>query len=179
MGLSARVPRARPSLARVHRGAGRPEERRVSASGCSHRRRAGQDCPAEEAPPNQSKEPVKHKPTEAEIAKLLADPDPNRRAEGLAAAGYHQMETYYAKVLDAALNGKGIERNAAIYALGFYGRDAQAERRSLTISRRSGVSPICLGSSVGWHGVRSLNRCSMASRTLIQWSAGSSCKPWS
>src|SRR5439155_24633616 len=77
----------------------------------------------EEAPPDQSKEPVQHKPTEAEIAKLLSDSDPNRRAEGLAAAGYHQVETFYAKVLDTALKDKRIERNAAIYALGFYVRD--------------------------------------------------------
>jgi hypothetical protein len=46
-----------------------------------------------------------------------------RRAEGLAAAGYHQLGAFRDKVLDVALNGKGIERNAAIYALGFYGRD--------------------------------------------------------
>ena len=41
----------------------------------------------------------------------------------LAAAGYHQLDAFRDKVLDVALNGKGIERNAAIYALGFYGRD--------------------------------------------------------
>jgi HEAT repeat protein len=76
-----------------------------------------------EAAPEESKEPVQRKPTEAEIAKLLGDSDPNRRAEGLAAAGFHQVEAFRAKVLEVALNGKGIERNAAIYALGFYGRD--------------------------------------------------------
>jgi HEAT repeat protein len=89
----------------------------------------------EDAPPDQSKEPVQRKPTEAEIAKLLSDSDPNRRAEGLAAAGYHQVETFYAKVLDTALNGKGIETNAAIYALGFYGRDVpEAALRQLIAS---------------------------------------------
>jgi hypothetical protein len=62
-------------------------------------------------------------PTEAQIVKLLADPDPNRRGEGLAAAGYHQLMGLYDRVLDSALQGKGIERNAAIYGLGFYGRD--------------------------------------------------------
>jgi len=86
----------------------------------------------EEPPPGESKEPVQRMPTEAEIAKLLGDSDPNRRAEGLAAAGYHGVEAFYAKVLDAALNGKGIERNAAIYALGFYGREvSEATLRQL------------------------------------------------
>jgi HEAT repeat protein len=76
-----------------------------------------------EAPPEESKKPVQRKPTEAEIAKLLGDSDPNKRAEGLAAAGFHQIEAFRAKVLEVALSGKGIERNAAIYALGFYGHD--------------------------------------------------------
>jgi len=62
-------------------------------------------------------------PTEAEIAKLLADPDPNKRGEGLAAAGYHQLMGLYDRVLEAALRGKGVERNAAIYGLGLYKRD--------------------------------------------------------
>jgi HEAT repeat protein len=88
-----------------------------------------------EPPPGESKQPGQPKPTEAEIAKLLGDSDPNRRAEGLAAAGYHQVEAFRAKVLDAALNGKGIERNAAIYALGFYGRDVpEATLRQLMAS---------------------------------------------
>ena len=77
----------------------------------------------ETLPTEGSEEPPQREPGEADVAKLLGDPDPNRRAEGLAAAGYHQMEAFHAKVVDAALNGKGIERNAAIYALGFYGRD--------------------------------------------------------
>lgn len=77
----------------------------------------------EAQPAEETKEPAQHKPTEADVAKLLGDPDPNRRAQGLAAAGYHQMEAFHAKVLDAALNAKGIERNAAIYSLGFYGQD--------------------------------------------------------
>jgi HEAT repeat protein len=63
------------------------------------------------------------KPTEADIAKVLADPVPEKRAQGLAAAGYHQMATFYDKVLDVALRGTGIERQAAVYALGFYTRD--------------------------------------------------------
>lgn len=77
----------------------------------------------EEPRPGESKEPTRSKPTEAEIAKLLGNPDPNKRAEGLAAAGYHRMDTYYATILDTAVNGKGIERKAALYALGLYGRD--------------------------------------------------------
>jgi HEAT repeats len=77
----------------------------------------------EEPKPGETNEPIQHTPTEAEIAKLLDDSDPSRRAEGLAAAGYHQVDAFYAKVLDLALRGSGIERNAAIYALGFYRRD--------------------------------------------------------
>jgi HEAT repeat protein len=71
----------------------------------------------------ESAAPPRPKPTESQIAGLLADPDPNRRAEGLAAAGRHQVEAFHAKVLDTALAGDGIERQAAIYALGLYGRD--------------------------------------------------------
>jgi HEAT repeat protein len=77
----------------------------------------------ETPPTEESSKPAQRKPTEAEVAKLISDPDPNRRAEGLAAAGYHQLERFHAKVLDTAQNGKGVERNAAVYALGFYGRD--------------------------------------------------------
>lgn len=61
--------------------------------------------------------------TAAEVAERLAASDPERRAEGLAAAGYHRMEAFYARVLEAALRGEGIERSAGIYALGLYGRD--------------------------------------------------------
>lgn len=79
--------------------------------------------------------PTQPKPTATEIAKLLADVDANKRAQGLAAAGYHQMEAFYTKVLDTAVNGKGVERNAAIYALGFYGRDVpEATLRQLMTS---------------------------------------------
>jgi hypothetical protein len=45
--LSARVLRARPSPARIHRGTGRYVERRASVSGCGHRRSAGRACPAD------------------------------------------------------------------------------------------------------------------------------------
>jgi HEAT repeat protein len=62
-------------------------------------------------------------PTEADVAKLLADPDPNRRAEGLAAAGYHQMPKFHDKVVQVATSGGGVERQAAVYALGFYGQE--------------------------------------------------------
>jgi HEAT repeat protein len=66
------------------------------------------------------KESLPHKPSEAELAKALADPDPNRRAEGLAAAGYNQIAAFPDKILEVALRGKGVEKKAAIYALGFY-----------------------------------------------------------
>jgi hypothetical protein len=91
---------------------------RWNASSLKQLRASLQERPGQEAEP-----PTRPKPTEAQIATLLADPKPERRAEGLAAAGYHQLDAFRDKVLDLALNGKGIERNAAIYALGFYGRD--------------------------------------------------------
>lgn len=77
----------------------------------------------EEQPDREEPSPEPPKPTEAEIEKLLGDADPNRRAEGLAAAGYHQMGAFHERVVDAALNGKGIERDAAVYGLGFFGRE--------------------------------------------------------
>jgi HEAT repeat protein len=77
----------------------------------------------EQLPNEESSKPGERKPTETEITKLLTDPDPNRRAEALAAAGYHQIDVFYDKVLETALQGTGIEKTAAIYALGFYGRD--------------------------------------------------------
>jgi len=70
-----------------------------------------------------SAEREQDKPTQSAIVKLLGDSDPNRRAEGLAAAGYHQFVDLYDKVLEVAAQGSGVERNAAIYGLGFYGRD--------------------------------------------------------
>ncbi len=57
---------------------------------------------------------------DAQIAKRLASRDPRERAEGLAAAGYHQRGEFYDQVVEVALRGEGIERNAAIYALGWY-----------------------------------------------------------
>ena len=72
---------------------------------------------------NKSAEPVRQKPAQSEILELLRDADPNKRAEALAAAGYHQMGDLFDTVLGVAVNGSGIERQAAIYALGFYGRD--------------------------------------------------------
>jgi hypothetical protein len=67
------------------------------------------------------------KPTEAEVAELIADSDPSRRAVGLAAAGRQKMDAFYAKVLDAALNGAGSDKGAALDALGFYERDLPEE----------------------------------------------------
>jgi HEAT repeat protein len=80
--------------------------------------------------------PVQQKPSEAEITKLLSDSDASRRAEGLAAAGYYQISAFYDKVVDVALHGEGVERQAAIYALGFYGRDlTPAALRQLMTSK--------------------------------------------
>jgi HEAT repeat protein len=62
-------------------------------------------------------------PDLTQITNQLNDPDPNKRAEALAAAGYHQVGSFYDKVLQTAIHGKGIERNAAIYGLGFYHRE--------------------------------------------------------
>ena len=64
------------------------------------------------------------KPTQSDIVKRLKNSDPDTRAEALAAAGYHQLAELFDTVLDVAANGSGVERRAAIYALGFYGRDA-------------------------------------------------------
>ena len=44
-------------------------------------------------------------------------------AEGWAAAGFHNLGSLYDRVLEVALHGAGIERSAAIYALGFYDRE--------------------------------------------------------
>ena len=74
-------------------------------------------------PAQNAAQPASREPDRAEIAALLADADANRRAEGLAAAGYHQLADLYDKVLDVATRGTGVERDAAIYALGFYNRD--------------------------------------------------------
>jgi hypothetical protein len=94
----------------------------------------------EERPSQESEKPARRKPTETEIANLLADPSPDRRAEGLAAAGYHRIDAFQAKVLDIALNGKGIERNAAIYALRLYDREVpEPVLRRLMASEDVGV----------------------------------------
>jgi hypothetical protein len=69
-----------------------------------------------------AKEVSRPKPTEDEVARLLGDEDVKKRAEGLAAAGYHQMDRFYDRVLDKAIHGQGVERKAAIYSLGFYKR---------------------------------------------------------
>ena len=76
-----------------------------------------------EPPSNKSAERRQDKPAQSDIMKLLGESDANQRAEGLAAAGYHQFVDLYGKVLDVAAHGSGVERNAAIYALGFYGQD--------------------------------------------------------
>ena len=70
-----------------------------------------------------SAEQVPVKPPQSDIMKLLGDSDPKKRAEGLAAAGYHQFADLYEKVLEVAVHGSGVERNAAIYGLGLYARD--------------------------------------------------------
>jgi HEAT repeat protein len=78
---------------------------------------------------------AREKPTQSDIVKLLDDSDPNKRAEGLAAAGYHQFVDLYDKVIEVAAHGSGVERNAAIYGLGFYGRDVtEAVLRQLMTS---------------------------------------------
>ncbi len=76
-----------------------------------------------ETPPSAVTRHVRPKPTEIAITELLNSVDPAKRAEGLAAAGYHHMDMFYAKVLEVALTGVGVEKNAAIYSLGLYGRD--------------------------------------------------------
>ena len=77
----------------------------------------------EEPRSDKPKEIVQKEPGEAEVRRLLDDPAADRRAEGLAAAGYYRIGAFYEKVVDVALHGKGVERQAAICALGFYGRD--------------------------------------------------------
>ena len=91
--------------------------------------------------PTENTKPVpKPTPTEAEIAKLLADPNPDRNGQGLAAAGYHQLMGLYHRVLETALRGKGVERNAAIYGLGLYKRDApEAALRQLVNDADLGI----------------------------------------
>lgn len=80
--------------------------------------------------------PDAQKPSEAEIRKLLSDPDSAKRAEGLAAAGYHKLQVFHEKVLNVALHGEGVERQAAIYALGFYDREIDpAALRQLLASK--------------------------------------------
>lgn len=50
----------------------------------------------------------------------LKSDDQEKRAESLAAAGLHRLNEYFETVLMTALKGEGIERQASIYALGFY-----------------------------------------------------------
>jgi len=64
---------------------------------------------------------------ENRISSLLASPEATKRAEGLAEAGYNQVESFYQKVIDTALNGSGIEKRAAIYGLSFYGKNIPTE----------------------------------------------------
>lgn len=61
-------------------------------------------------------------PTDEDIEKRLASHSAEQRAEGLAAAGLHGRDRFYGKVLDTARRGTGIERQAALYGLGFYRR---------------------------------------------------------
>ena len=68
-------------------------------------------------------EPSRPKPPEESIGALLRSADADKRAEGLAAAGYHGMGIFYDTVLEAAVSRKGVEKNAAIYSLGLFGRD--------------------------------------------------------
>ena len=71
---------------------------------------------------------------EKQIRARLADRRPERRAEGWAAAGQHQVPSLFERTLDTALHGRGIEKNAAIYGLGFYQREIpeQALRELVT-----------------------------------------------
>lgn len=66
------------------------------------------------------------------IAGLLSSEVAQERAEGLAGAGYQRLEEHYDEVLEAALEGTGVERRGAIYGLGFYRREpAEAHLRRL------------------------------------------------
>jgi HEAT repeat protein len=56
------------------------------------------------------------------VAGMIASSVPAVRAQGLAGAGFNRMDEYYPTVLEAALRGKGVEKKAAIYGLGFYGK---------------------------------------------------------
>lgn len=60
---------------------------------------------------------------EGKISELLKDSDPQKRAEGLAGAGFNQVEKFYSKVLSTAQEGAGIEKRAAIYGLSFYEKE--------------------------------------------------------
>lgn len=64
---------------------------------------------------------------EDKISRLLSSQDAAKRAEGLAGAGYNQVESYYQKVIDTALNGSGIEKKAAMYGLSFYEKNIPPE----------------------------------------------------
>ncbi|MCP4897044.1 MAG: hypothetical protein GY906_08720 [bacterium] len=59
------------------------------------------------------------------VAGLLSSPAPEERAEGLAAAGFHGIDRYYDTVVEHALTADGVERQAAVYGLGFYAQEPQ------------------------------------------------------
>jgi len=61
-------------------------------------------------------------PTDADIEKRIASDSADARAEGLAAAGLHDRDPFYERVLETARHGTGVERRAALYSLGFYRR---------------------------------------------------------
>jgi HEAT repeat protein len=79
--------------------------------------------PAPDEPTHENEAVESPSPDISEIEAKLASEDPNARAEALAAAGYFQHLSLYDRVAKTALNGSGVERNAALYALGFYRRD--------------------------------------------------------
>jgi hypothetical protein len=75
-----------------------------------------------EAPPAKKADdrPTRPAVADADIEKRLASHTANERAQGWAAAGLNQRETFYDRVLETAQREEGVERMAAIYSLGFY-----------------------------------------------------------
>jgi hypothetical protein len=71
----------------------------------------------------EEKRPDSKADIEGRISELLKDSDPKKRAEGLAGAGFNQVEKFYSKVLSTAQEASGIEKRAAIYGLSFYEKE--------------------------------------------------------
>jgi hypothetical protein len=68
------------------------------------------------------------------VVEMLASQDFKVRAQGLAGAGFNQMDEYFHIVLEKALHGKDIEKNAALYGLGFYRKTIPEEALHLLAS---------------------------------------------